>query len=246
MFFFSKHTTEEKILIKNLKNILGFKPKNLSLYQDALRHSSVCNRQNHFHNNERLEYIGDAILTATVTHLIFPMFPKAKEGELTVIRSSIVSRKSLNKISNNLQLPKLLKMKQDKNNPMAGNNIAGNSLEALVGAIFLDRGYKYALEFTDKIIQNHFPDLKDYNKKKNDDNFKSALLSYSQKCRVPLEFITYENREANEFLSHFKTELFLDGKYLSEGKGWNKRDAEQLAAQKAIENLRKQNKSKLF
>jgi ribonuclease-3 len=242
MFSFLMRTHEERIFAKELQKILGFKPKQLSYYQDAFRHSSVCNRYNQYNSNERLEYIGDAILTMTVSNIIYPMFPKAKEGELTIIRSTIVSRKSLNRISNDLKLLKLLRIKEDKKNPPLAQNAAGNCLEALAGAVFLDRGYKYALKFTEKIVAEFFPNLKNYNQKKNDDNFKSAILSFSQKNKINLEFLTYENRESNEKLSHFICELYLAGTYIADGKAWNKRDAEQIAARRAIEILKKQKK----
>ncbi|MDR2834864.1 MAG: ribonuclease III [Bacteroidales bacterium] len=232
MFFFRKLTPEEKLFSNHLQKILGFKPKNLSIYRKALTHSSVIKKNiNNNQNNERLEFIGDAIITLIVTEFLFEKFPNANEGELTVLRASIVNRKMLNKIASEYRLAKILSFKNN-NTYFHANNMLGNSFEALVGAIYFDRGYKFATKFIKNTISVFFPNLEE---KYNGNNYKSLLLIYSQKNKYKLEFSTFENIEENEKIQHFLCEICLEGKFIATGKGWSKKDAEQIAAKKAYE-----------
>ncbi|HNQ67092.1 MAG TPA: ribonuclease III [Bacteroidales bacterium] len=234
-FLFKRKTKEEKELSDTLSKIIGFKVKNLELFKIALRHSSAgITHLGKIYNNERLEFIGDAILSAVVSDILYIEFPKANEGKLSILRSAIVNRKSLNKIAEDLHLDDLLVFRNTGNSPM--KNIAGNSFEALIGAIYFDRGYKYCKRFITAIISEHF-DLKNLIKQSSD--FKSKLLQFMQKYKLEISFYTFENCELNEKVHHFCCEICLNNLFLSEGKGWSKKEAEQKASYSALDVLKK-------
>lgn len=237
MFFIKKRSQEEKLLIKKINEIFGFKPKNIELYQEALRHASVVKKHERKHNNERLEFVGDSILNLFVAETLFDMFPEINEGELTMLRSNIVSRKSLNKLGNEFQLPAMISMRTTTKNTV-NTNIAGNCLEAMIAAIYFDKGHKFTLQFIRKIIDRFFPDVINLIRN-NNKNFKSLLLTFAQKEKLTLEYCTYENIEVNEKVQHFYCEIFLSDKYVSCGKGWSKKDAEQNAAETALVVIKK-------
>jgi ribonuclease-3 len=233
-FLFRKISQEDKDLAKNLTIILGFKPKNLDFYKNALRHSSAgVMASGEIYNNERLEFIGDSIIGAVVSDILYRSFPRANEGKLSILRSTIVNRKSLNEIASTIKIDKLIVYKNSSGLSM--KNMAGNSLEALAGAVYFDRGYKYCQRFISKIVNENF-DLANLMKQNSD--YKSKLLQLMQKFRLDLIFNTFENCEANEKVHHFQCEICLDGKYLSEGKGWSKKEAEQKASSVALKKLK--------
>ncbi|MDD3859854.1 MAG: ribonuclease III [Bacteroidales bacterium] len=234
-FLFKRKTKEEKELSDNLRKITGFKIINLELFKIALRHSSAgITLQGKIYNNERLEFIGDAILSAVVSDILYVEFPKANEGKLSILRSTIVNRKSLNKIAEDLHLDDLIVFRNTGNTPM--KNIAGNSFEALIGAIYFDRGYKYCKRFVTAIVTEHF-DLKNLIKQSTD--YKSKLLQFMQKYKLDISFDTFENCELNEKVHHFCCEICLNSLFLSEGKGWSKKEAEQKASYSALDVLKK-------
>jgi ribonuclease-3 len=237
-FLFKKRNPEDKELIVILAKIFGFKPNNLSIYKEALRHSSASSiKINGYYSNERLEFIGDAILGAITSDILYKKFPKANEGHLSVLRSTIINRKSLNNIAMDLNLSKLITFRQVSQHK-AMKNIGGNSFEALVGAIYYDKGYNYCIKFIQKIIDVYF-DLDNLIKQNTD--FKSKLLQHSQKNKLGLKINTFENVEANEKNQHFLSEIFIDNLFISEGKGWTKKDAEQIASRKALDVIKKNN-----
>ncbi len=240
MFYpFSKKPEADKILVKNLISILGFKPKNLSLYKQALRHASATGCENNRQNsNERLEFVGDAIISAIVSDILFDHFPKADEGRLSILRSTIVNRKTLNQLANELKIPELMKYKSSSLNIM--KNMGGNSFEAIVGAIYYDRGYKYCIKFIETIIKQHF-DLNTLIKQNTD--YKSRLLQYVQKHKFDLIIDTYENVEQNEKNQHFISEICINNNYVSFGKGWSKKEAEQIASKNALNKIKTDKKN---
>lgn len=228
-FFFKRFSEEDKKLLKNLKLILDFKPKNLELYKVVFTHASVGRNTK---NNERLEFVGDSVMGLIITDILYNKFPKADEGRLSILRASIVSRQSLNVLGENLGLDQLVDYKNTSGNEI--KNLSGNALEAMVGAIYFDRGYHSAKKFVEKLVYENF-DLEKLLEQNKD--YKSKLLQLIQKFKLNITFNTYENMESNEKNQHFLCELCLDDKFLAEGKAWTKKEAEQKASKQALQKL---------
>ena len=216
---------------KELKNILGFKPGNISLYKTALTHRSV--REGLDENNERLEYLGDAVLSAMVADYLFKRYPYKEEGFLTEMRSKMVNRQQLNEIAIRMGLKKItLYNKMDGS--LKVSQIFGNTLEALVGAIYLDHGYKstskWVLEYI--ILPHMFMDDLELL----EINHKNKLYGWANKNGKVLEFETLDERLENG-RRLFTIAAVIDGHQISQGKAFNKKDASQIAAQTAVEKL---------
>lgn len=218
-------------LRKELKNILGFRPGNISLYKTALTHRSV--REGADENNERLEYLGDAILSALIADYLFKRYPYREEGFLTEMRSKMVNRQQLNDIAVRMGLKKItLYNKMDGS--LKVSQIFGNTLEALVGAIYLDYGYKKTSKWVnDYIIRPHMfmDDLENL-----EINHKNKLYGWANKNGRVLEFETI-NEKLENGRRLFTVAAVIDGKRITEGKAFNKKDASQIAAQLAVEKL---------
>lgn len=216
---------------KELKNILGFKPNNISLYKTALTHRSI--REGADENNERLEYLGDAVLSALVADYLFKRYPYREEGFLTEMRSKMVNRQQLNDIAVRMGLKKVtLFNKMDSS--LKVSQIFGNTLEALVGAIYLDVGYKKTAKWTlDHIILPHMfvDDLEIL-----EINHKNKLYGWANKNGKVLEFETLSEKFENG-RRLFTIAAVVDGESIAEGKAFNKKDASQIAAQVAVEKL---------
>ena len=213
---------------KQLKNVLGFSPDNISLYKTALTHRSV--RENADENNERLEYLGDAVLSALVADYLFMRYPYKEEGFLTEMRSKMVNRQQLNEIALRMGLKKIT-LYNKSDGSLKISQIFGNTLEALVGAIYLDRGYKKTAKWvTDRIILPHMfiDDLELL-----EINHKNKLYGWANKNGKVLEFETVEERVENG-RRLFTIAAVVDGKNIAEGKAFNKKDASQIAAQMAV------------
>lgn len=228
-FFTGKHSGSA--FKKELKNILGFKPGNLSLYKTALTHRSV--REGADENNERLEYLGDAILSALIADYLFKRYPYKEEGFLTEMRSKMVNRAQLNEIAIRMGLRKItLYNKMDSS--LKISQIFGNTLEALVGAIYLDHGYKKSAKWVmDYIILPHMfmDDLEIL-----EINHKNKLYGWANKNGKVLEFETL-NEKLENGRRLFTVAAVLDGRHIGEGRAFNKKDASQIAAQSAVERL---------
>ncbi|NOT51297.1 MAG: ribonuclease III [Chitinophagaceae bacterium] len=216
---------------KELKNILGFKPVNVSLYKTALTHRSI--REGIDENNERLEYLGDAVLSAMIADYLFKRYPYKEEGFLTEMRSKMVNRQQLNDIAIRMGLKKItLYNKMDGS--LKVSQIFGNTLEALVGAIFLDHGYKKAARWVQEyIILPHMfmDDLETL-----EINHKNKLYGWANKNGKVLEFETL-NEKLENGRRLFTVAAVLDGRSIGVGKAFNKKDASQIAAQLAVEKL---------
>lgn len=227
--FFTRRTGSS--FKKELRNILGFKPGNASLYKTALTHRSV--REGADENNERLEYLGDAVLSALIADYLFKRYPYKEEGFLTEMRSKMVNRQQLNDIAVRMGLKKVtLFNKMDGS--LKVSQIFGNTLEALVGAIYLDIGYKKTARWVlDYIILPHMfmDDLENL-----EINHKNKLYGWANKNGRVLEFETLNERLENG-RRLFTVAAVLDGKNIAEGKAFNKKDASQIAAQVAVEKL---------
>lgn len=229
---------KDKELITALYGILGFYPHNLEIYRVALAHKSQAYRNSNGRhlNNERLEFLGDAILEAVVSDIVFHRYERKREGFLTSTRSKIVQRTSLNKIAAELGLNQLIHSSLQA--IQTGNHIGGNAFEALMGAVYLDRGYAYCQWFIEKRIIGRLLDIDGVANK--EVNFKSKLLEWSQKNRIQAKF-TLENTE-NEGSNNpmFRSAVILEGLMAGEGKGRSKKESQQVAAREALVKLRKE------
>jgi ribonuclease-3 len=216
---------------KELKNILGFQPKNISLFKTALTHRSV--REGADENNERLEYLGDAVLSALIADYLFKRYPYREEGFLTEMRSKMVNRTQLNDIAVRMGLKKItLYNKMDGS--LKVSQIFGNTLEALVGAIYLDMGYKQTSKWVlECIILPHMfmDDLEIL-----EINHKNKLYGWANKNGKVLEFETL-NEKLENGRRLFTIAAVVDGNPVAEAKAFNKKDASQIAAQIAVEKL---------
>ena len=227
--FFSKH--EGSSFKKDLKNLLGFKPQNISLYKTALTHRSV--REGADENNERLEYLGDAVLSALIADYLFKRYPYKEEGFLTEMRSKMVNRSQLNDIAVRMGLKKIT-LYNKLDGSLKVSQIFGNTLEALVGAVYLDKGYKKTTVWVfESIIQPHMfmDDLEIL-----EINHKNRLYGWANKNGKILEFETLNERLENG-RRLFTVAAVVDGRNIAEGKAFNKKDASQIAAQIAVDKL---------
>ncbi len=233
---FRKESKKDKRLITAIKTIVGSKPLNLDLYRLATQHSSIAstNEKGHKESNERLEYLGDAILGAAIADHLFKKYPFKDEGFLTEIRSRIVNRESLNILGKKIGLNKLVEYDQSKRDRLSHKSLYGDTLEALVGAVYLDRGYEFCKSFILSKLIIPYVDLQ--NIIESESNFKSRLIEWSQKESAELSFeITNITPSGNH--REFTAEVLVNGESKGKGFGFSKKKAEQDAAQKALMNL---------
>lgn len=228
-------------LAQAIKNIFGFKPKNISLYTLAFRHKSIAMPESngHRHSNERLEYLGDAVLGSCVADFLFKKFPYKDEGFLTEIRSRIVSRQNLNNLSRKLGIDKLVQTSRE--NQTVGTSILGDAFEAFIGAMYLDKGYRFTCKvIVQKIIQNHL-DLDELVEK--EINFKSKLIEWAQKEKHEIEFEVAEETEDSKKARIYTVSLAIDKIIIATGKDFSIKKAEQNAAAIAWQKLQKEQSS---
>ena len=230
-FFFGNKNAAAKSFKKSITNILGIKPDNIVLYRTALSHRSL--KESPDENNERLEYLGDAILSAVVADYLFKRYPYKGEGFLTEMRSKMVNRQQLNDIAVKMGFKKIALFNK-LDNALKNSHIFGNTLEAIVGAVYLDKGYKKTQSWILKqiIIPHMFVDDLELI----DINLKNKLIGWASKNNKVLTFDLHEEKlEGSRRV--FIINTVLDGEVLSEGKGFNKKDASQAAAIAAVEKL---------
>ena len=220
-------------------NILGFYPDRIDLYKEAMTHrsSSIRSKKGKWVNNERLEFLGDAILDAIVADILYKRFVNKKEGFLTSTRSRIVQRDTLNKIAVELGLDKIIV--SSTRNLAHNTNIYGDALEALIGAIYLDQGYRVAKSFVfETLIKEHINIDKVL---KSEVDFKSRLIEWGQKNRVDVRFevidSSYDAQNNPIFISCVKVAEVEIGT----GKGYSKKESHQKAAKVAIKKLLESN-----
>ena len=220
-------------------NILGFYPDRIDLYKEAMTHrsSSIRSKKGKWVNNERLEFLGDAILDAIVADILYKKFENKKEGFLTSTRSRIVQRDTLNKIAVELGLDKMIV--SSTRNLAHNTNIYGDALEALIGAIYLDQGYRVAKSFVfETLIKEHINIDKVL---KSEVDFKSRLIEWGQKNRVDVRFevidSSYDAQNNPIFISCVK----VADVEIGSGKGYSKKESHQKAAKIAIKKLRESN-----
>lgn len=223
----------ERLIYRSVKRVFEVRPGDLSLYVTALRHKSAAKN---IHNgnapsNERLEFLGDAVLDAAVADYLFEKFPDAEEGEMTQIKSRIVSRTNLNSMAARMGLPELLET--DAQAAQAKDSIAGNALEALFGALYLDAGYPKTRKATLRVLKN-YNDLSALLTEEAD--FKSRLYEEAHRVKKELRFNT-EAKTAKGGDKYFLSQVFFGEEKVGEGRGSSKKRAEQSASGQALENL---------
>lgn len=216
---------------EQLKNMLGLTPGNVQLYRNALSHRSV--KETPDENNERLEFLGDAVLSAVVADYLFKRYPYKGEGFLTEMRSKMVNRQQLNDIALKMGLRKLTIFNRF-DNALKGSQIFGNTLEALIGAVYLDKGYRKTKSWILKQIV--IPHLFVEDLEQIDINLKNKLIGWANRNGKTISFdLAEEKLEGNRRV--FTMNAVLDGEVFATGRGNNKKDASQIAAQVAVEKL---------
>jgi ribonuclease-3 len=219
-----------------LKKILGFKPGNLKLYEIAFIHRSATFTlpDGNKVNNERLEYLGDAVLDAILSDFLFDKFPDATEGFMTKIRSRIVNREILNQLAISMGLQEILISNISSFQPT--KNLYGDALEALIGSVFIDKGFRKTKKFFIRNVLNMYLDLEII--VSTDTDYKSLVFEWVQKHKSSLIFTYNEEYDFNLKKSVFSTTLIIDKKELGEGHGTSKKEAEQEAASQAWKRLK--------
>ena len=229
---------KEKELFSALYNILGFYPHNIKFYKQALLHKSVGRRnaKGRPQNNERLEFLGDAVLDAVVGDIVFRHFEGKREGFLTNTRSKLVSRDTLGKLAKEMGISQLI---LSSGHSMSHNSyMNGNAFEALVGAIYLDRGYGACMRFMEKRILAQLINIDKVAYK--EVNFKSKLLEWSQKNRVKMSFCDLEQTRDEQGSPVFTTQVLLEGIEGCKGTGYSKKESQQLASKETLQRLRRE------
>lgn len=230
--FYNFYLSEDKGLARKMRNLIGFTPSKLSIFKLAFYHKSASNdKMNAITSNERLEYLGDAVLGTIVAEYLFKKYPNKNEGFLTKMRSKIVKRQSLNKIADKMGLDVIL---NEYNQTRLSRSMLGNALEALVGAVYLECGYNGTKRYViNKILRSYLDihELEEY-----DDNYKSQLLEHCQKNG---QVVTYKMLAKYKFdkRDRFKVAVMIDGKKLATADDFNKKSAEQTASEKAMHTL---------
>lgn len=227
--FYNYYFAEDRDLARRMRTLLGFVPANLHLFKLAFFHkSSANNLDTPQHNNERLEYLGDAVLGTVVAEYLFKKYPGSDEGFLTKMRSKIVKRKMLNDLASDMGLDFLM---TEYNQTRLSSSMLGNAFEALVGAIYLERGYEGTRRFIIRKVLRKYLDI--HGLETFDDNFKSQLLEYCQKQGKEAEFRVV-SRFKQDKRDRFKVAVFIAGERISIAEDFNKKAAEQSASEKAL------------
>jgi ribonuclease-3 len=215
-----------------VKRAFGFSPSETDVYEQALRHSSAATkiRPGLKNSNERLEFLGDAIIDSVVAHYLYTKYPMLPEGELTKMKSKVVRRENLNMIGYTLRIHELLHLnlgRQDMH-----DSIVGNALEAVVGALYLDRGFNTTRDIVLRLLKQHGLDTRVHD----DIDYKSKLHEWCQKNKRSLQFKVIDHRNEGG-ASYYKVALLIDDEEYGLGDGGAKKSAEQKAAKKACERL---------
>lgn len=221
---------------RKIKKILGFKPKNISIFEEAFTHRSMNERntEGQPQNYERLEFLGDAMLGAVIASHLFKKVPSGNEGYLTKMRSKVVSREHLNELGRDLDLISLVKTTIPTQ--QFGENIHGNVFEALIGAIYLDRGFNYCEKFIYRRVIKPYVDIQKLEGKII--SYKSLFIEWCQKNKKSFKFNVYEDT-GNDPLKHFAVKLLLEDDTVAKARATSKKKAEERAAKRAYYKLQK-------
>ncbi|MCL6267352.1 ribonuclease III [Flagellimonas myxillae] len=227
---FNSHPKPDGDFFLGIKSILGFKPRDLDIYKKAFLHRSVNKRDKEGNpmNYERLEFLGDAMLGTIISKHLYNEVPGGDEGYLTKMRSKIVSRKHLNELGKDLKLLKYVESRIPKSH--FGENIHGNVFEALVGAIYLDRGYAYCEKFINSRVIQPYVDIEQLEGKVI--SYKSLLIEWCQKQKKTFHYEVYEDT-GNDELKHFAVKLTINDRIMAKARATSKKKAEEKASKRA-------------
>lgn len=227
---FNSHPKQDGDFFLGIKRILGFKPKNIEVYKKAFLHRSMNKRDQEGNpmNYERLEFLGDAMLGTIISRHLYSSVPEGDEGYLTKMRSKIVSRKHLNELGKDLGLLNYVESRIPKSH--FGENIHGNVFEALVGAIYLDRGYTFCEKFIQSRVIEPYVDIEQLEGKVI--SYKSLVIEWCQKQKKSFHYDVYEDT-GNDVLKHFAVKLTIDEKILAKARATSKKKAEEKASKRA-------------
>jgi ribonuclease-3 len=229
------HFFEERKLKLELKRLIGFKPSRLELYRQAFTHKSALPSRSEGPDlsNERLEFLGDAVLSLVIGNYLYDKYPEQDEGYMSQIRARMVNRELFNSIGLKMRLNEwMARTAPYKVDAESSPALLGNTFEALVGAIFLDKGYKAACKFFEEIVLGIHLDIEELS----DNNYKSRLLEWGQKNGKKIEFLLRNmEREGNRLF--FEIEVEIDGEVMGSARELKKKKSEQMASREAISKL---------
>lgn len=233
-----RFTFSQKEPYPRLRNILGFTPNDFRIYQLALRHSSSNNKfRNRLYNNERLEFLGDSILSSLVSDIIYHAYPNLREGDLTSLRSKMVQRATLDQLAIDIGLHTLIQSNENKQNIREGH-ISGNAFEALIGAIYLDKGYGKCKQFLQRLIDQKYLNMEKLSR--SEINFKSRLIEWTQRKKLTYSFKhTAQNNPQNPHEPQFAASLYIQSVFVGSGIGRSKKEAEQQACRVAMAAIKR-------
>jgi len=233
----NSRSEEDGDFFVELEDILGFKTKRKRIYQKAFTHRSMNQKDSKGNsvNYERLEFLGDTMLSSVISAYLFNEVPSGNEGYLTKMRSKIVSREHLNELGRDLKLIDLVRSRIPREN--FGENIHGNLFEALIGAIFLDKGYKYCERFIHLRVISPYVDIERLEGKVI--SYKSLLIEWCQKEKKNFKYDVYEDT-GNDELKHFAVKLFIDNRVVGKARATSKKKAEEKASKRAYFAFQKQ------
>ena len=237
--FYNYYLSPEREFVRRLRRLLGFTPAYLNVFKLAFQHKSNNQTQQQqelshpygTQNNERLEYLGDAVLGTIVAEYLYKKYPLGDEGFLTKMRSKIVKRNSLNEIGYNMGLDELL---STYNNVRIAKSMLGNAVEALVGAVYVEQGYRKTTRFVVRQMLRNYVDVEKL--ETYDDNYKSQLLEHCQKNGKRVDYSVVK-RFKQDKRDRFKVAVLVDGQKLAVGEDFNKKSAEQIASRRALVDM---------
>lgn len=221
---------QDGIFFDKIQKIIKVKPSHLQIYQQAFTHASARKKDQNGNsiNYERLEFLGDSILGAVISTFLFNNAPEGDEGYLTKMRSKIVSRKHLNQLGDELGLTDIMESNLPKNK--LGKNISGNLFEALIGAIYVDKGYKACESFIHKKVISKYPDIEKLEKRIV--SYKSLMIEWCQKNKFDFEYVI-EDDFGKDIEKHFAVKLIINDEIIAKARGTSKKSAEEKASQRA-------------
>ena len=231
------HSKEAAELHRELKKLLNFSPRKINTYEKAFTHRSVqmTDLKGNPINYERLEFLGDSILGSVIAAYLYKKVPTGSEGYLTQMRSKIVSREHLNELGKDLNLIRFVKSKIIQSN--VGDNIHGNIFEALIGAIYLDKGYVFCQKFIYKNVIVPYVDIEKLEGKIT--SYKGLIIEWCQKQKKKYSFDTYED-SGNDPIKHFSVKISIDGEQIAKGRATSKKKAEEQASKRVYFALQNQ------
>lgn len=220
-----------------LKRILGYIPDNIDIYQTAMSHKSLNHNSGNHINNERLEFLGDAVLGSVVADILYEKYPTKQEGFLTTLRSKLVRRDMLNRLADSIGLADLINY-SGKKTSAHNSYMNGNAFEAFIGAIYLDQGYKQAQKFIKRKVYDKHVDIERV--AKTEENWKSKIIEWCQKYQLDIQFDLVSEKVLNDHNTmKFTSRVLIEGVYCGSGDGYSKKESHQEAARQAYSHIKR-------